>query len=89
MTCSIINKNIQLLLEDTETAFELMNEGRDTSPLLNNPYRSGTQNPDVSRAHISTILRKGKREQASAKSQQTYWSAFLSHYVTQNANSNG
>jgi hypothetical protein len=88
MSCSIINKNIQLLIQQTETAFSLLNEGRTATPLLNNPYRSATQNPDVSRAHMSAILRQARRDQASPKSQQTYWSVFLSHYVTQNANSN-
>ena len=98
MSCSIMSKKVQLLLGESETTFDLVLgirradvaslEGLNRAQLRLESFRSALQNPDLSRAQLSTMLRKAARKQTSKKAQNTYWNAFMSSYVTQNANSN-
>lgn len=97
MNCSIINRKVQMLLQETETSFNLLIDGSsdpDTdyaeqaaSRHLGH-FRSALQNPELSQVQLATMLRRALRTQQSRKSQHTYWSAFMASYVSRNANSN-
>lgn len=97
MNCSIMNRKIQMLLQESETAFQmLMDAGKapdadyadHTAQKSLNSFRSALQNPDLSQKQLATMLRRALRGQQSRKSQHTYWSAFMASYVSRNANSN-
>ena len=90
MYCSIVNGRVQLFLQDSGTSISMSagsgaaEDGDDGAGLSH----SALQRPEVSRAQLAALLRKVLKKQKSGKSQQTYWTAFLTNYVRQNANSN-
>ncbi len=97
MDCSIVNHKIQLLLQDTETSFNMLidTDGRSDMDYVDytvnariNCFRSALQNPDLRRVELASMLRRALKKQKSIKSQKTYWSAFMTSYVRKNANSN-
>lgn len=90
-------RQILMLLKETDTSFRML---LDTGGVPNLDYaeyaastriecfRSALQNPDLSRMHLASMLRQARKKQRSDKSRETYWSAFMAHYVSQNANGN-
>ena len=97
MNCSIMNRKIQMLLQESETAFQMLMDGGNaseadyadhTAQKSLNSFRSALQNPDLSQKQLAAMLRRAYRGQQSRKSQHTYWSAFMANYVSRNANSN-
>ena len=87
MSCSIMDKKFQLLLEDTKTNFNL-SLGGDAGDGYLDSFRGALQRPDLSRVQIAALLRKAAKKQRSIKSQEVYWKNFMTRYVTQNANTN-
>ena len=90
MGYTMMNTQVQMLMQQTETAIAVMMErGADAAELQSlKRFRSALQNPDLSRAQLAALLRRAARRQDSEKSQKTYWSAFMTQYVTRNANCN-
>ncbi len=97
MDCSIMNRKIQMLLQETDTAFTmLMDSGEQsnadyadfTAKTHLGSFRSALQNPELSQVQLAAMLRRAQQGQQSRKSQHTYWSAFMASYVSRNANSN-
>ncbi len=73
MTCSIIGNNVRIL----------MPSGNDATPTIG----SALQHPEVSRAHLSALLRRNSNDSAKS-SQRTFWSALMAQVVSNNANAN-
>ncbi len=97
MNCSIINRRIQMLLQETETTFNLMVEAGGhpnmdyagyTAQTRIHCFRTALQRPELSRMELAAILRRALGKQRSAKSQKTYWSAFMANYLSLSANNN-
>lgn len=98
MNCSIINRKIQLLLQETDMTFNMvidagghpnMDYADYTASTRIDCFRSALQNPDLSRAQLASVMRRSLRGQQSRKAQETYWSAFMASYISRNANGNG
>lgn len=97
MDCSIINRKIQMLLQETDVSFNMMIDAGGhpnmdyaayTANTRINCFRSALQNPELRRIELAAMLRRALKKQKSAKSQKTYWSAFMANYIHKNANSN-
>lgn len=93
MSFSIMNDRVQLFLQDSQTAINMTGKSAtDYADLMNetriNLSRSALQRPEINRAQLAAMLRKALKKQKSGKSQKTYWKAFLTSYVSKNANSN-
>lgn len=93
MNRSIINPRVHLLLQEKDTAFNLMlgaaaDESDEQSAGKSRTSRSALQNPEIRRLELAAMLRQALKKQQSQKSQRTYWAAFLASYVRGNANSN-
>jgi len=86
---SIMNHKIQMLLNESETSFNMMmDDGSEQDAAFAPKTRSALQNPELSQVRLASMLRRALRGQQSRKSQSTYWSAFMASYVNRNANSN-
>jgi hypothetical protein len=96
----IKNRKIEILLDETGTAFRMLNE---TGNSPNTDYadyaartridcfRSALQNPDLSRWALAAILRNGFKSDRSLESKAakaTEWVTFLASHIQQSANSN-
>ena len=62
---------------------------RDASSPATNQGGSALQNPDLSRAALASMLRRGGKPASGTKQKAVFWSSFLSYYATSCANSNG
>ncbi len=100
MNCAIINEKIKILLDETSTSFKLLIESGGShnmdfadyvSRFSIHKFRSALQNPDLSRAALAAMLRRGERttkEQDSHRGTGDYWSSFMASYVQKSANTN-
>lgn len=96
MVCHVKNKKVELLLEETDTAFGIiMNQGvrRDmaANPAYNfmRSFRQLLQKPDLSKAQLSSWLRTAERRKTPRKREDVRrLGAFMQEYVLSNANSN-
>lgn len=97
MDCSIINKKVQLHLQETDMSLGMMLEAashvaaqddHDIPRIGASHFRTALQNPEVRRAELAAMLRRAVKKQQSEKSQRTYWTIFMNSYVRGNANSN-
>lgn len=82
-----MNTQIQMLLGGVDASVGLLQSRKDEKPGITR-FGSALQNPDLSRAELAALLRKGQRNRESAKARKTYWDAFLASYLTRNANTN-
>ena len=78
------NSKISICLRGYETNFSMDLDAGDISKTA----ASALQRPYQRRAELASMLRRALKKQKSRKTQKTYWSAFLSSYVSKNANSN-
>lgn len=77
MSCSVISDKINIVMETPA-------EER-TAPLTG----SALQNPDISRARLGAMLRRGARATASPRTtRKTFWTTFVNFHAEQHANCN-
>ena len=80
-----LDPKVQICLEGTDTSFNMAIE---TDPSEDRKRASALQNPELRRLELAAMLRRALKKQLSQKSRRTYWSAFMSSYVRENANNN-
>lgn len=100
MNCTIMNEKIKMLIDETSSSFNMLLESGGShnmdfadyaSRFSIHKFRSALQNPDLSRAALAAMLRRGKknaRDNEIRRSEADYWASFLASYVQENANSN-
>lgn len=88
MSCSIMNEQIQMHLDQTGTLFHLLLDKRHLSHRTESSSRSALQVPELSRLELHHLLRVAERSRYSSKITRQYWKAFLSSQHDVIANSN-
>jgi hypothetical protein len=77
MTCSVFSENAPIVLAIGN------GNGDQSTPAP----RSALQNPDVSRFHLTAMLRRQSR--AARPDSRHFWSALMTRCIEQSANANG
>ena len=97
MNCMMMNRKIEILLDETGTAFRMLAEAgghpnMDYADYVSrtsiNRFRSALQNPDLSRVALAAMLRQGFKNKRKSGVKSEHWKSFLAGHIQQTANNN-
>ncbi len=96
MSCTIIQRNIQSVLEEASAVYSMVcdSSGQPNTDYAGyachvalNRFRSLLEEPDLTTSRLEYLLRKAARQHAK-KDPDGNWSQFMASYISETANGN-